>query len=67
LDWSPAHSGHQRAIRLEDFTEQVQTNFFGVVHVSKAAVPILREHVLDRENLEPIFASDVSLLAPVKE
>jgi NAD(P)-dependent dehydrogenase (short-subunit alcohol dehydrogenase family) len=28
---------------LEDFTEQVQTNFFGVVYVSKAAVPILRE------------------------
>jgi NAD(P)-dependent dehydrogenase (short-subunit alcohol dehydrogenase family) len=28
---------------LEDFTEQVQTNFLGVVYVSKAAVPILRE------------------------
>ncbi|NYE61154.1 NAD(P)-dependent dehydrogenase (short-subunit alcohol dehydrogenase family) [Duganella sp. 1224] len=30
-------------ISLDDFTGQVQTNFFGVVYVSKAAVPILRE------------------------
>jgi NAD(P)-dependent dehydrogenase (short-subunit alcohol dehydrogenase family) len=28
---------------LQDFTEQVRTNFLGVVYVSKAAVPILRE------------------------
>ena len=28
---------------IEDFTQQVQTNFFGVVYVSKAVLPILRE------------------------
>jgi NAD(P)-dependent dehydrogenase (short-subunit alcohol dehydrogenase family) len=29
-------------ITLEDFREQVETNFFGVVNVTKAAVPYLR-------------------------
>jgi NAD(P)-dependent dehydrogenase (short-subunit alcohol dehydrogenase family) len=28
---------------IEDFTQQVQTNFFGVVYVSKAVVPIMRK------------------------
>jgi NAD(P)-dependent dehydrogenase (short-subunit alcohol dehydrogenase family) len=27
----------------EDFREQMETNFFGVVHVTKAAVPVLRK------------------------
>ena len=30
-------------ITIDDFTQQVQTNFFGVVYVSKAVLPILRE------------------------
>ncbi|GLH29088.1 hypothetical protein WSS15_17380 [Acetobacter pasteurianus] len=30
-------------ITIEDFTQQVQTNFFGVAYVSKAVLPILRE------------------------
>lgn len=30
-------------ITIEDFTQQVQTNCFGVVYVSKAVLPILRE------------------------
>lgn len=30
-------------IPLDDFTQQVQANFFGVVYVSKAVVPIMRE------------------------
>jgi hypothetical protein len=34
------------------------------VKVQKVSVDLV---VLDREKLEPIFASDVSLLAPAKE
>lgn len=30
-------------ITIEDLTQQVQTNFFGVAYVSKAVLPILRE------------------------
>lgn len=30
-------------ITIEDFTQQVQTNFFGVAYVRKAVLPILRE------------------------
>lgn len=29
-------------VTLEDFTAQIDTNFYGVVHVSKAVVPVLR-------------------------
>ncbi|MGY4642150.1 SDR family NAD(P)-dependent oxidoreductase [Pseudomonas sp. TE24901] len=29
-------------VTLEDFTAQINTNFYGVVHVSKAVVPVLR-------------------------
>jgi len=38
-----ANTASVEDITLEDFTEQVQTNFYGVVFVSKAAIPILRE------------------------
>ena len=38
-----ANTASVEDITLEDFTEQVQTNFYGVVYVSKAAIPILRE------------------------
>ncbi len=38
-----ANTASVEDMTLEDFTAQVQTNFFGVVYVSKAAVPILRE------------------------
>jgi NAD(P)-dependent dehydrogenase (short-subunit alcohol dehydrogenase family) len=30
-------------ITLEDFRRQIDTNFFGVVHVTKAVLPVLRE------------------------
>lgn len=30
-------------VNLDDFTHQIQTNFFGVVYVCKAVVPIMRE------------------------
>ncbi|MFS9669093.1 SDR family NAD(P)-dependent oxidoreductase, partial [Klebsiella pneumoniae] len=29
-------------VTLEDFKAQIDTNFYGVVHVSKAVVPVLR-------------------------
>lgn len=38
-----ANTASVEDMALEDFTEQVQTNFFGVVYVSKAVVPIMRE------------------------
>lgn len=30
-------------VRLEDFKAQIDTNFYGVVHVTKAAIPFLRK------------------------
>lgn len=30
-------------VRLEDFKAQIDTNFYGVVHVTKAAIPFLRQ------------------------
>ena len=46
---------------LEDFTAQMQTNFFGTVYVSKAAVPILREqgngHIIQIASLGARIAS----------
>lgn len=38
-----ANTASVEDITLDDFTQQVQTNFFGVVYVSKAVVPIMRE------------------------
>lgn len=38
-----ANTASVEDMTIEDFTEQVQTNFFGTVYVSKAAVPIMRE------------------------
>ena len=29
--------------RLEDIREQIETNLFGVIHVTKAAIPVLRK------------------------
>jgi NAD(P)-dependent dehydrogenase (short-subunit alcohol dehydrogenase family) len=37
-----ANTASVEDMTVEDFTEQVQTNFFGVYYVSKAAVPIMR-------------------------
>lgn len=30
-------------VRLEDFKAQIDTNFYGVVHITKAAIPFLRQ------------------------
>lgn len=38
-----ANTASVEDMTLDDFTEQVRTNFFGVVYVSKAVVPIMRE------------------------
>ncbi|QWV93728.1 SDR family NAD(P)-dependent oxidoreductase [Geomonas oryzisoli] len=38
-----ANTASVEDITLDDFTQQVQTNFFGVVYVSKAVIPIMRE------------------------
>lgn len=38
-----ANTGSVEDITVEDFTQQVQTNFFGTYYVTKAAVPIMRE------------------------
>ncbi|PYD62530.1 SDR family NAD(P)-dependent oxidoreductase [Gluconacetobacter entanii] len=38
-----ANTASVEDMAIEDFTQQVQTNFFGVVYVSKAVLPILRE------------------------
>ena len=38
-----ANLGSLEDMALDDFTRQVQTNFFGTVNVSKAAIPVLRE------------------------
>ncbi len=42
-------------VTLEDFRRQIDTNFYGVVHVSKAVVPLLREqgcgHILQVSSL----------------
>ncbi|WP_308720729.1 SDR family NAD(P)-dependent oxidoreductase [Komagataeibacter xylinus] len=38
-----ANTASVEDMTIEDFTQQVQTNFFGVVYVSKAVLPILRE------------------------
>jgi NAD(P)-dependent dehydrogenase (short-subunit alcohol dehydrogenase family) len=42
-------------IAIDDFRQQVETNFFGVVNVTKAALPVLREqgagHVIQISSL----------------
>ena len=38
----------------EDFRAQIETNFFGVVHVTKAALPVLRQQGSDAVVLAPV-------------
>ena len=48
-------------VTLEDFRAQIDTNFFGVVHVTKAVLPALRErgsgHIFQVSSLASRFAS----------
>lgn len=48
-------------VTLEDFRAQIDTNFFGVVHVTKAVLPAMRErgsgHIFQVSSLASRFAS----------